>query len=312
MANWKLLKTITSGNGQNLCDVIKKHMQVVKNFICNDNTDLTGFGIWNTNVAIFRDGRKSSVSPHVTDKDYLYRYFPISLRKIKLMYFRFFVSSFYNVDFSESCFDGTTFINCTFIGCNFKNSNLSGAHFIACRFFGCKFDGRTRIDKTNFSRVYFDSTDLRSLDFRYANIDRFTVSDTCEMNYNQLPLSCPAEGSFIAYKKVRNANLNLNARRTIYNQHSYIAVLEIPADAKRSSAGNSKCRADKAKVIRFETLDGQVVNTNIKCCSCFNKSFYYEQGKTVVAKNFDENRYNECAPGIHFFVSRVDAVNYLC
>lgn len=312
MANWKLLKTITAKNGQNLCDVIKDHIQAVEKISFNDGT-LTGFGIWNTNVAIRRNGCLMDVSPspHVSDKDYLYKWFPISLRKIKLMYFRFFVSSFYNVDFSESCFGGTTFMNCTFLGCNFKNSDLDGVHFIACRFFNCKFDDRTKINRTKFSKVYFDSTDLRQLDFRWADIHEFCVSDTCDINYNQLPLSCPAEGSFIAYKKVKNANLDVSDRRTISNQYSYIAVLEIPADAKRSSAGNNKCRADKAKVIRFETLDGRVVDTKIKCCSCFNKSFYYELGKMVTAENFDENRYNECAPGIHFFVSRVDAVNYL-
>lgn len=41
-----------------------------------------------------------------------------------------------------------------------------------------------------------------------------------------------------------------------------------------------------------------------------NHNFYYEVGKTVNVDNFDEDRFNECAPGIHFFINRQEAVDY--
>lgn len=36
----------------------------------------------------------------------------------------------------------------------------------------------------------------------------------------------------------------------------------------------------------------------------------YTVGKIVTVDNFDTNRYEECAPGIHFFITRKEAVDY--
>ena len=52
----------------------------------------------------------------------------------------------------------------------------------------------------------------------------------------------PKEGSFIGYIRAMN----------------HLVVLEIPADAKRSSATTKKCRCSKAKVSRIEELDGSI------------------------------------------------------
>lgn len=38
--------------------------------------------------------------------------------------------------------------------------------------------------------------------------------------------------------------------------------------------------------------------------------FVYEVGKIVTAPNFWENRWEECAPGIRFFINRQEAVEY--
>ena len=36
-------------------------------------------------------------------------------------------------------------------------------------------------------------------------------------------------------------------------------------------------------------------------------SFKYQVGKKVVPDGFDEDRWNECASGIHFYLTRVEA-----
>lgn len=41
-----------------------------------------------------------------------------------------------------------------------------------------------------------------------------------------------------------------------------------------------------------------------------DRSFIYRVGETVSVDDFDNNRWNECAPGIHFFVTRDEAVKY--
>ena len=44
--------------------------------------------------------------------------------------------------------------------------------------------------------------------------------------------------------------------------------------------------------------------------SDYDSTFVYEVGKIVSVDNFDDDRWNECAPGIHFFINREEAVKY--
>ena len=107
------------------------------------------------------------------------------------------------------------------------------------------------------------------------------------------PLQCPETGSFIGYKKAAGK----------------IIMLEICADAKRSSATSRKCRCSKAKVLSITHLDGSDSGlTEVR--SNYSKEFVYCVGETVEVPDFDENRWNGCAPGIHFFVTREEAVKY--
>ena len=107
------------------------------------------------------------------------------------------------------------------------------------------------------------------------------------------PLQCPETGSFIGYKKAADK----------------IVMLEICADAKRSSATSRKCRCSKAKVLGITNLDGSVSGLS-EIGSDYNKNFIYHIGETVEAPDFDENRWNECTAGIHFFITRGEAVKY--
>ena len=109
-----------------------------------------------------------------------------------------------------------------------------------------------------------------------------------------IPMTCPDSGSFTAWKKASGM----------------IVKLLIPEDARRSSATGRKCRCDKAEVIAIETLDGKPANTKI-VNSDYANSFVYEVGKTVTEPNFCEDRFQECAPGIHFFINRQEAVDYI-
>lgn len=34
------------------------------------------------------------------------------------------------------------------------------------------------------------------------------------------------------------------------------------------------------------------------------------KGETIHVEDFDTNRWNECATGIHFFITRIEAVAY--
>ena len=129
---------------------------------------------------------------------------------------------------------------------------------------------------------------------------------------------CPEEGSFIAYKKIE---FELGAEG--------IAVLEIPEDAERLTANHVqwlkdkdlpegglcyptyKCRADKAKVLKFETIEGVDLNSIVnQAHSKTYPSFKYNLYDIAVADTFDPDPNNTCSYGIYFFMNREDAVNY--
>ena len=78
----------------------------------------------------------------------------------------------------------------------------------------------------------------------------------------------------------------------------------MPAEAKRHNATGRKCRAEFAKVIALpEGVD--------VCHSRYDAAFEYRVGEFVRPSNgFGEDRFEECAPGIHFFLTRIEAENY--
>ena len=136
--------------------------------------------------------------------------------------------------------------------------------------------------------------DLRSADLSHADLCSAENSDT--VRYGAVTaffaLQCPEEGSFIGWKKARKKS---------------IVKLRIPAKAKRSSATTRKCRASEAKVLAIFDREGKKIEVTT---SNYDDAFEYKVGEIVSVENFDENRWEECASGIHFFITRKEAEQY--
>ena len=111
-----------------------------------------------------------------------------------------------------------------------------------------------------------------------------------------IPINCPEKGSFIGFKKA------------LTDEEEVIVELLITEDAKRSSATSRKCRCSKAKVLSIMSLD-ETEQYN-EAYSSYDSDFIYEVGKTVEPDSFDEDRFDECSNGIHFFITRQEAVDY--
>ncbi len=109
-----------------------------------------------------------------------------------------------------------------------------------------------------------------------------------------IPFTCPDSGSFTGWKKCVG---------------DYIVELKIPAEAKRLSATGRKCRCNKATVVSIQNIDGTVAGVTT-VVSHYDSHFIYTVGETVTVNNFCEDRWQECAAGIHFFINRQEAVNY--
>ena len=140
----------------------------------------------------------------------------------------------------------------------------------------------------NLTHADLTGADLRGVDLRNANLTGADLNN-CIISY---PLNCPEVGSFIGWKKAKGL----------------IVKLEICEDALRSSSTTRKCRCSKAKVLAIETLDGK--SGPSKVASSRDDNFIYSVGEIVEVKDFDTNRWEECSTGIHFFITRDEAVRY--
>ena len=167
---------------------------------------------------------------------------------------------------------GAYLIRADLRGADLRRADLRGAYLTGADLTGA-----------DLNEADLNGADLRGADLRGA------------MNAPYVPMACPDEGEYTAYKKARG---------------DYIVVLHIPSYAKRSSASGRKCRCDKADVIRIENLDGSMADVST-VYSTYDDSFGYTVGETVTVENFDDNRWNECAPGIHHFMNRQEAIDYV-
>ena len=151
--------------------------------------------------------------------------------------------------------------------------------------------------------------DLRGADLRDANLRGADLRDADlrgadlrgAKNIPFIPLACPSHGEFIGWKKARYKHVK-----------TCIVKLEIPNDAKRSSATTRKCRCDKAVVLAaYDLLSGEEINKETFIFSVYDDSFIYKVGDMIRPKEpFNDNRFIECASGIHFFIDRREAERY--
>ena len=179
-------------------------------------------------------------------------------------------------------------------GADLCGADLYGAYLCDANLSGADLSG------ADLRGADLRGADLRDADLCGANLrdaDLRDAKNTDKIAWNArtafYPLQCPETGSFIGYKKAADK----------------IVMLEICADAKRSSATSRKCRCSKAKVLSITNLDGSDSGlTEVR--SNYSKEFVYCVGEIAEAPDFDENRWKECTTGIHFFITRGEAVKY--
>ena len=177
-------------------------------------------------------------------------------------------------------------------GANLRNTNLSDANLSDANLRYADLSGAELVC------AYLSGADLSGADLGNANLGSADLSgaDLCDAKIN-FHIACPEKGSFIAFKKAGN------------NYNNYIVELLIPEDARRCSATSRKCRCDKAKVLSITKIDGTSDGVDT-VYSIYDETFAYKIGELVEVKDFDDNRWNECSTGIHFFLTRQEAVEY--
>ena len=155
---------------------------------------------------------------------------------------------------------------------------------------------RANLRNADLSYANLGGANFRDADLINANLDGANLRDADlrdAKNIPYIPLECPSEGSFIGWKKI----------------NKILIKLEIPEDARRSSATTKKCRCDKAKVLGFYDLNSTELNIDKIINNSYNTCEYIKC-EMVYPDSFDEDRWNECSHGIHFFINKQDAINY--
>lgn len=171
---------------------------------------------------------------------------------------------------------------------NLEYADLSDANLVHANLTDANLHG-SKLTCTNFFEA-----NLHDAKFYYVECNRAKFGNAIDVpEHLCVPLACPSEGSFIGWKKVNDK----------------LVKLQIPEDAKRLSATTNKCRCDKAIVLQITDLDGnnpvqEILNDTR------NVPLLYKVGETVYPDSFDDNRWNECSHGIHFFIDKQSAIDY--
>lgn len=129
------------------------------------------------------------------------------------------------------------------------------------------------------------------------------LTDLLKHVREKYPMRCPETGAFTAWKKAYRNELDESVRELIVE-------LEIPEDAQRVNSGfNDKCRCDKALVKSITNLAGNFEFYEAK--SDYSNLFVYGLGRMVSVENFNKNPFVSCGAGIHFYMTRGEAEEYM-
>lgn len=244
----------------------------------------------------------------------------------------FYRSNLEDINFSDSKADRAVFKEATIRYCKFEASSMQVVSFECAKIYVCTFklaylfyalfkdcifadnnftdailynatiNHITFEGPCSFYDAVLKNCHISRLNAEFMENANFETADICGNTINADKfMVCPEDGSFTGWKRVVTAK-----------EEPLIVKLEIPANAQRSSANGRKCRASEAKVIAIYDMNtGKAYPKNRYAYSIYRPGFKYKVGETVACeKEFDTNRWNECASGIHFFMTRREAENY--
>lgn len=202
----------------------------------------------------------------------------MNLRGFDLSYMDFTLGVFKNVcfdevNFSHSSIENALFENCTFCGADFRHANMRTC---AMRY-------------NDLTGANIKGADLFAAVLEHAKLDGIIYNEETKW----FKLHCPETGPFLGYKKCFNNRL---------------VQLLIPEDAKRTSATMNSCRCSKAKVLTIKSFDYK--EEFDEACSLVDENFVYRKGEWVEVPDFNEDRWQDSTRGIHFWLTREEALAY--
>jgi hypothetical protein len=201
-------------------------------------------------------------------------------------------ASLSGADLSGANLSGADLSGANLFGANLSTANLSNANLSKANLFGANLS-EANLSKANLSKARLSGANLSEANLSKANLSKARLSganlfgaNLSEANLSKANLPAfqiPQEGELIVWKK---ASLGL-------------VKLRIPPNARRTaSLVGRKCRAEFAEVLQGSGK------------SLYDPSVCYKVGETVRPHNYSNDIRVECAPGIHFFMTRKEAGAY--
>jgi uncharacterized protein YjbI with pentapeptide repeats len=146
--------------------------------------------------------------------------------------------------------------------------------------------------------AYLRGADLQGAYLQGAYLRGAYLQGAENIEYAAAVTSILPEGSLIGYKKASTRGGDV------------LVTIEIPTKAKRSNATGRKCRAEYA-ILKAITGIGWEYDGSPVFSKYDNHFVYPAIGEKIVPDKWDDDRWNECSNGVHFFITRYEAENYI-
>lgn len=234
--------------------------------------------------------------------------------------------------FVKCHFDNITILHCDFTSCYFKECTFKQTtlgfrvSFFNNTFNDCVFDLKEAFNNFSYYNIFTSNKFYqgREMAKNFATNNRYDIALICYENVffdenfytindkileRYVPVHCPNEGSFIAYKVVRTVKDDTIKK--------YLVKLLIPEDALRTSGyfSNGKCRASKVIPLEIRGEDGKKYDSAINNLPFYSMAsvkdpIVYRVNTIVEADAYDGDRKFTCSNGIHFFLDRQTAMDF--
>jgi hypothetical protein len=177
-------------------------------------------------------------------------------------------------------------------GANLRDANLRDANLCDADLYGANLYGAD-LYGANLYGANLYGADLYGADLYGANLRDANLRDANLYGAKNAALAqaqtaiVPESGTFEGWKKCRN---------------DVLVHLAIPAEAARSNATGRKCRAAYIDVLEVHGAEEGL--------SLHDGTTLYRAGERVACDQWDDNRWNECSGGIHFYLTRIEAEHH--
>lgn len=208
-----------------------------------------------------------------------------------------------SANFAGANLEGACFIDAILVSTNFEGANLKNADFSCANAWSTNFNESNCQNalflSANLTEASFEGADLDGASFVQANLTEANLQDTniitaeFDNTVGIYPV-CPTHGSFTGWTIVEN------------EEQEFIAMLSIPAYARRNSGTTRKCRADTAVVVDIQSLEGEHVAALVTKLKYRNIKFTV--GESVHDNHFETDRFKVSSADLYFYITKEEAL----